>query len=184
MFCGNCGKQIPENAKFCEFCGRKTDNTEADTVSIQSPAQLTEQVDAKKTLINPKKSSWIFIAGFFVIILLGLRLIASGDADIVKNGHFDFNKNVTVGKAFDNFFKDPEWSSKEVKGVHYVYFKGECEENSTGGRVQMQMTFVVNTKGKTFQLTNLKVGKQDYTENKGDIVRQICAGNTQIRTDW
>jgi len=26
MFCPNCGKQIPDNANFCEFCGARLNN--------------------------------------------------------------------------------------------------------------------------------------------------------------
>ena len=37
MFCGNCGKEIPNNAKFCNHCGALQNNTAAQ--ADQTPQQ-------------------------------------------------------------------------------------------------------------------------------------------------
>jgi hypothetical protein len=51
MFCGNCGKEIDENAKFCPYCGSATDsrtNPIIDTVSKNLVEQkvMTKQNDS------------------------------------------------------------------------------------------------------------------------------------------
>ena len=32
MYCSSCGNQIPDNSKFCNICGARTDSTSAQTI--------------------------------------------------------------------------------------------------------------------------------------------------------
>ena len=70
-FCTNCGKQIPDTAKFCTSCGA---TLAAKVVPSQSDAQIiippatTQPVYQSAYTKTTGKSTWITIA---VIALLG-----------------------------------------------------------------------------------------------------------------
>lgn len=80
MFCSNCGKQIPDNTKFCNFCGAQqqiienTDSAPKTTVNQPEIADTPAQ-QPKKT---PKKKANIFIilAVALCAFLIGKFVIA------------------------------------------------------------------------------------------------------------
>lgn len=37
MFCTNCGKEIPESSQFCEYCGKTTQNSNAENTMQNKP---------------------------------------------------------------------------------------------------------------------------------------------------
>ena len=46
MFCGNCGKKIPDNVKFCPFCGNKNEReTEIGQLVLDAAAGKTEAIE-------------------------------------------------------------------------------------------------------------------------------------------
>lgn len=46
MFCGNCGKKIPDNVKFCPFCGNKNEKkTEIGQLVLDAAAGKTEAIE-------------------------------------------------------------------------------------------------------------------------------------------
>lgn len=97
MFCSNCGKQIPENTKFCNHCGAQqnlvnTDNavTQQQNASTQ-PSMNQSQGTAQQTKANkpPKKKANIVIvlAVFLCAFLIGKFAIApSMTSDSDNNG--------------------------------------------------------------------------------------------------
>ena len=44
MFCRNCGKELPENAKFCNQCGQKIGDAEPVTTPAPEPIVIPEPV--------------------------------------------------------------------------------------------------------------------------------------------
>ncbi|MBQ6884361.1 MAG: zinc ribbon domain-containing protein [Clostridia bacterium] len=69
MFCGNCGKQLDENAKFCDECGAQ------QGVSAQindNPNNVYSNTDAQKKETKPttKKSSAMSVRILIVVIAL------------------------------------------------------------------------------------------------------------------
>ena len=73
MFCSNCGKQIPDNTKFCNHCGAQ------QTVSSQPAA--TSYIEAEQQEQKPAKKSKRKIIG---IVLLCLQVVSI--LGIVANG--------------------------------------------------------------------------------------------------
>lgn len=64
MFCSKCGKEVADEAQFCQFCGNKIDNKkETENISNQ------EENNLKK---NKNKSYGIFIAIIISFIIIGL----------------------------------------------------------------------------------------------------------------
>ena len=74
MFCQNCGKQIPENAKFCNHCGaaqvsnaaQKTSRNNTQPQQRQSDQQIDEK--AFKKYVTP------YIARNIFIVMCGLTI--------------------------------------------------------------------------------------------------------------
>ena len=62
-------------------------------------------------------------------VMVMIAMVGCGSkVDQVKNGHFRYNSTVTVGKAFDSSFGNPEWKEDEsAKGVKFVEFKGDID---------------------------------------------------------
>lgn len=80
MFCSNCGKQIPDNTKFCNFCGAQqqiienTDSAPKTTVNQPEIADTPAQQPKKA----PKKKANIFIVLAVVLcaFIIGKFVIA------------------------------------------------------------------------------------------------------------
>ncbi len=60
MFCRNCGKELPENTAFCNYCGAQTGNPQ--------PGQPVYQ----QAPVNSDKSK--IAAGLFALLLGGLGI--------------------------------------------------------------------------------------------------------------
>lgn len=80
MFCSNCGKQIPDNTKFCNHCGTQqqiVENTESAPKTTENQQKIadTPTQQPKKT---PKKKANIFIVLAVVLcaFLIGKFVIA------------------------------------------------------------------------------------------------------------
>lgn len=74
MFCQNCGKQIPENAKFCNHCGEEQVRNAAQKTSRNNTQpqqrQSDQQIDEKafKKYVTP------YIARNIFIVMCGLTI--------------------------------------------------------------------------------------------------------------
>ena len=64
MFCTHCGKQIPEGALFCQFCGAKVERMEKTARQTHAAAKLAEAVAAGGSgdikLCPDGKYSWYY----------------------------------------------------------------------------------------------------------------------------
>ncbi len=86
MFCKNCGKEIPDGAKFCGSCG-KTAELVTKTEDFQSTAQKTKSTGKK-------------VGGIIMTALGGLSVIGSFANDyywnITHNGA-NMSDFITIG---------------------------------------------------------------------------------------
>src|SRR6266496_3867105 len=68
MFCGICGQQVPDGARFCQNCGRQPISP---IVPPHSSTQLTQDVSSKKR--TALKTAGLVVAfmflGLFVLII-------------------------------------------------------------------------------------------------------------------
>jgi uncharacterized membrane protein YvbJ len=45
MFCNKCGKEIPDNSSFCNFCGQKIELLNKEKKEEQSQKQTEDQTE-------------------------------------------------------------------------------------------------------------------------------------------
>ncbi|MBE6719570.1 MAG: zinc ribbon domain-containing protein [Ruminococcaceae bacterium] len=71
MFCANCGKQIPDGAKFCPKCGMNISDVvnNAFLGNIEGHTKTTDSKIQKKKKLNKKKILIIIVVLFFIAIL-------------------------------------------------------------------------------------------------------------------
>ncbi len=94
-FCGKCGTEMPDGARFCMMCGhpmsgeasvpgpetpvnKSADTPVADPVSRSMPVSDTDQ---KKSRKSPVKGIIAAIAAFILIILIGVIFFNPGKND-------------------------------------------------------------------------------------------------------
>ena len=100
MYCIHCGKELPENSKFCNHCGGSQQN---ETVSVP---QSHNDVESNKTFRSTRqmreankaqnKNKGCTTVCTFVAIVLGVLMIIgifAGDSEPSKSG--DTNKSTT-----------------------------------------------------------------------------------------
>lgn len=82
MFCRNCGKEIPENTNFCNYCGAAQKNGSAQnaqansrTYGQQQSATRSKSVNTVSHSSNSKKSSTKKKVGIVLVCLQILMLI-------------------------------------------------------------------------------------------------------------
>ncbi|MBQ3151351.1 MAG: zinc-ribbon domain-containing protein [Clostridia bacterium] len=128
MNCQKCGKEVSSTTKFCDACG----------------AEVTSS-DGKKKRVKfkdlPKKQKITRIVVGCVFLILAAVLIF-GDAlgavsrvgdesnayiDVVKEGALYDYPDQAIGKAFEDFFSDPEWKSFMSDDERIIVeFNGGC----------------------------------------------------------
>ena len=119
MFCGNCGREIPDDAGFCPECG-------ASFQSVQTGNRQGKPVKKKKS----HKWIWILLGivmaaviGFFVIVLL--TPTEEGEyVKKVKNGYLGYYSKVTVAKVLESYKPNGEWiqGKKDGEDAHLVEY--------------------------------------------------------------
>lgn len=103
MFCSNCGKQIPQNGKFCTFCGHANAN------AAPSHIPLRDEMEEKATT-SPSASfvlSWrkfnikrLFKLTLIVILVLALVFAAFYAVRLFRYKRMDFACNEVSIKRF------------------------------------------------------------------------------------
>lgn len=87
MFCSNCGKELADNAKFCDGCGSQI-NVGAQSVLQNSASNNVQGDDKSSSKINHKGK---FICG---IVLVSLAMIIVIDALFFKDSLIMFDDGV------------------------------------------------------------------------------------------
>ena len=124
MFCSNCGKQIPDNVKFCNYCGAQQQAIDAAVHAPQTAQNQQRTVDVQKQrpVKTQKKKPNIIVALAVVVcaFLLGKFLIApsmtsdSGDGSNTGNqgsqsqqmGGSNGSSVQTANPAYEAIFDD------------------------------------------------------------------------------
>jgi hypothetical protein len=79
-----------------------------------------------------------------------------GNISTVKNGTFYAYPDVKIGKAFNDFFNDPEWDSyTDNNGDEIVKFSGECYYDN---RVAKTEIFFIVHEDDTFDVDYITIG--------------------------
>lgn len=93
MFCSNCGKEIPNNTNFCNYCGAAQNNGSAQnmqsTVSSSTVHTVSHSSNTKKN--SRKKNVGIVLVCLQILAFIGgisngtiLSMLVSGTAGYIK----------------------------------------------------------------------------------------------------
>lgn len=113
MYCNQCGKQIPDNSKFCSFCGTRVaiQNTNNEIISAEKPF-----VDQRKIEQNTRKGTLVYLHDVlsmeFSVNKLERALRLKKDSISIHDDwfywkHFKFNR--PIRGLFDNEFSSPTY---------------------------------------------------------------------------
>lgn len=192
MFCGNCGNKIGESDAFCEKCGTKISQT------ISLPEENLVQDVYNKSLNstdgtvpppipnagvnynndtfnqnNPKRKKTATIIGVSVvaiIVILFLGIVGGNSAvRTVKNGKLEAYPEQTVGKAFEGFFGDTEWTSYEKDDETYVKFTGKCMYDDEDASVKM----IFSVEDKSFYIESCKLNGVEIFDTSGLLYNAV-----------
>lgn len=125
MFCTKCGKQIPDDSKFCEFCGERFEEPAGAPATISNPANKIEQ--GVKELMNGKKDSkQLIIVGvaavavLAVVIILLSALFGSSPKSAVKKYIKDKIKVDNQGSIYETYWDVKKAQDKmKIEEVKY-----------------------------------------------------------------
>lgn len=153
MFCKNCGKELDDGATFCTACGAQLNKTETQSTfettvnTFATKAKTTINSGVLKKYVT-KKNVIILAAVIVVVCIIGTMFSSNNAVNIVKNGYFYVNENMTVGELFNVTFDDVKWES-------FVADDGQTYVNATaimdGEEIVIQ--FEVDEEKETFALT-------------------------------
>lgn len=144
MFCTNCGNEIKEGEQFCTNCGAKA----GEEVSINQEVPKTKKRKSPMLIIGIVVAiAVVVVISVFAVNKHHEKEIISEVYDGIPDGLKDAGiDEVTVGKAFDEYFNIPEWSyEKDEKGKDIVVFEGETVLSS--GKADIRMEFYVKNGG-------------------------------------
>lgn len=192
--CPHCGKKINLDDNFCPYCGQTTEfeqkftETTPDEATINMQQKDFSHSNGQTDMASNKKinRNYFIVAGIAGIVILAIIVavysVGGGSKyiNMVKNSNWH-DSDMTIGDAFDKFFSDCEWKTKDIDGYHYVYFSGECEDENDGGKSIMHMKFRIDDNEDEFRLINLSVDGVNYTYRGNTIITQICNGKKHIR---
>ncbi|MFW9989641.1 MAG: zinc-ribbon domain-containing protein [Candidatus Odinarchaeota archaeon] len=84
MYCTNCGSEIPDDAKFCTFCGATTEYSTSRQIPRAQPTQLTPTPSPIPLDSKPKSSSAStgIIAAICVVLIIGIVFIYFGTTSL------------------------------------------------------------------------------------------------------
>lgn len=149
MYCEACGKKIPEDSKFCEFCGHPVKGEVKSKVEPRLPVEEPEVVKPKVAQRQKAKSksklmpiiliALIVVGGYFAISFLGMDDLLTKITDLPslifgKNSNEPIREDFSwyVPMSFDIVPQDGvELSYKDILGqwkVMVVNYVSEPEE--------------------------------------------------------
>ena len=131
MFCPNCGKQIPDDSVFCEYCGSSIAQYSVDGAAQGNAGNGNIPAGWKSTggiepLPKEGKTNPVLIVAFILVVALligGVVLVRSGT---IKSGKFEESPAATNDIGWTNGDKE----SKENSAAATDSKDGEPEEKS------------------------------------------------------
>lgn len=164
MFCKNCGKQIDDDTKFCEYCGASIE-FKAETVSNENSEQkvsaMRDSVSNGNISVKKKINKPLLIA-IIVIVVIGILGVAGaisvekyfyrkGDEAIkaVQDSYFEFLPEMTVGDLLYEYYGEDYWAYN-VDNV--VEFWGTNQKDKSGLALNFDSVKADNTVGVTYRM--------------------------------
>lgn len=131
MYCEKCGKQLPDNAKFCDSCGTKTiipvieEKAEADTAIVKDSPSEPQKPIKKRTSINKFNA---FVAVLTAVLAIVLIIVIAAKPKSAKpsvtKANYDFKASTPVNKTINDekqFLSAQSWQEMSfiLDGVEY-----------------------------------------------------------------
>lgn len=90
MYCKNCGKQIPDDSKFCPNCGHKLQETKFQETNVSN---RTDNDSVGATIIGTISKHKYIALGYCLWFFIHLALLASGDSvpDYCRHHFYPFD---------------------------------------------------------------------------------------------
>ena len=129
MFCENCGKQIEDNATFCEHCGAKQEN--APVAAPAAPKAAPAFVTAVKTKVAAihKKNKWILpaCAAALVVVIVAIVLIVNIASQVPMENYVKVEVSGFEGYSYFDCDLDRETMFLRVMGEEDCKEYGDSE---------------------------------------------------------
>ena len=153
MFCGHCGKELPEGAEFCTSCGKPVIKDEEEQVTV-NPVNVAKAANTGGgvTIGNkqiPKYAIWIAL---IVVAIILFRSFSGGGGSSSSS-----DESVAISGAktiISDQLTDPSsatWNSSEIvdsDSYHrYVVKLDVTATNGFGGRVREKYYVIVRVDG-------------------------------------
>jgi len=69
MYCKFCGKTIPDDATFCNYCGKSLNGSDENTASLNEEI-LVQNINTKMQKSMSKKRAWIISSILLVVLVI------------------------------------------------------------------------------------------------------------------
>ena len=110
MYCGKCGKKIPENSKFCGFCG----NEIADFIVQKLPKEEVTKRSKKKS--RSRKGIWGLVVIVLIIAIIFMKCKANIDGPHIDRNFIEtFPFTSESVSAIENWVaRNKDYKIKEI----------------------------------------------------------------------
>lgn len=144
MFCSKCGKQIDDDAKFCEYCGAVINDQTVSSEKSEQSGITSKKVSVKKEINKPLIITIIAVVIVLIVGSAGIILFDNynhkkGDDAIqsVKDSYFEFLPEMTVGDLLYEYYDMGENNWLYDSSEEQVEFWGTNKKDNSG----MSVTF-------------------------------------------
>lgn len=181
MFCENCGKQIEDNATFCEHCGTKQENAPvaAPAAPKAAPAFVTT-VKTKVAAIH-KKNKWILpaCAAALVVVIVAIVLIVNIASQVPMENYVKVEVSGFEGYSYFDCDLDSETMLLRVMGEEDCKEYGDSEYLGISPEEYLMKIYNNVSSKKTFVRLAESIdvtyefpeGKNAYNLSNGDEVK-------------
>ena len=139
MFCSKCGKQIDDDAKFCEYCGAVINDQTVSSEKSEQSGITSKKVSVKKEINKPLIITIIAVVIVLIVGSAGIILFDNynhkkGDDAIqsVKDSYFEFLPEMTVGDLLYEYYDMGENNWLYDSSEEQVEFWGTNKKDNSG----------------------------------------------------
>lgn len=143
MFCSKCGKQIEDDAKFCEHCGAAMNERAVSSEKVEQSV-VNNNASVKRKINKPLMIAIIVIVAIGILGVVGAvafekYFYKKGDEAIkaVQDSYFEFLPEMTVGELITEYYDINENSWLYDSSEEQVEFWGTNKKDNSG----MSVTF-------------------------------------------
>ncbi len=182
MYCTNCGKEIPDAALFCRYCGAKVEDEEGEWSDISYPKQPIYNNNSTRKSYNSKNGK----AGkniLLVLLVLALMACSVAGTTAYLKGQSKATGTTYEGKGFDS----PEEAVQAYaeafakKDIYEMYsccaIESYVDHYDYEAELERLKSYQSNYFGGPMMTSDDKATRQmDIEERKAQLITQINRG--------